>query len=544
MSDAHDSAVLIVGAGFAGLGMAIRLKQAGIDFVVLEAAGGVGGTWRDNHYPGCACDVQSHLYSFSFEPWPRWTRDFAPQEEILEYLEHCTDTYDIRPHIRFGSRVSKGRFDEGAGQWELSTTDGRTFRARVVVSGTGPLSRPQLPDIPGLSSFEGKTFHSARWDDAFPLAGKSVAVIGTGASAIQIVPAIAPEVGKLFVYQRTPPWVMPKPDGPIPAWKQRLFSRSSVFQKAARARIYWTRELLALGFVVEPRILGLAEGIGRRYLTRKVADPALRAKLTPTYRLGCKRVVPSNDYLPALQRDNVELVTDGILEVRPHGIVTKDGAERAVDAIVLATGFEAAEQVAPFEVRGRDGRELNEVWRDGAEAYLGTTIAGFPNLFLLVGPNTGLGHSSMIFMIESQVAYVLDAIRTMRARGLKLVDLKPEAQQSYNARIQKRLEGTVWSSGCMSWYLTRTGKNTTIWPGFTFEFRRMTRKWDSSSYEVLADNGPRSALADARAPLRQNGAHGVTGGSAGRWAFVPSRGPVSVSSGAAPGLKPGAPRDR
>jgi cation diffusion facilitator CzcD-associated flavoprotein CzcO len=486
MADAHDCSVLIVGAGFAGLGMAIRLKQAGIDdFVVLEAADGVGGTWRANHYPGCACDVQSHLYSFSFEPWPRWTRDFAPQKEILEYLEHCTDRYGIRPHIRFGSRVSKGRFDERAGEWELSTTDGRTFRARVVVSGTGPLSRPQQPDIPGLSSFEGKTFHSARWDDTFPLAGKSVAVIGTGASAIQIVPAIAPEVGKLFVYQRTPPWVMPKPDGPIPAWKQRLFARSSVFQKAARARIYWTRELLALGFVVEPRILGLAEGFGRSYLARKVADPALRARLTPTYRLGCKRVLPSNDYLPALQRDNVELVTDGIREVRPHGIVTKDGTERAVDAIVLATGFEAAEQVAPFEVRGRDGRELDEVWRDGAEAYLGTTISGFPNLFLLIGPNTGLGHSSMIFMIESQVAYVLDAIRTMRARGLKLVNLEPEAQKRYNARIQKRLEGTVWSSGCMSWYLTRTGKNTTIWPGFTFEFRLKTRKWDAESYEQV-----------------------------------------------------------
>jgi len=499
MAEANDCSVLIVGAGFAGLGMAIRLKQAGIDdFVVLEAATGVGGTWRDNHYPGCACDVQSHLYSFSFEPWPRWTRDFAPQKEILEYLEHCTDKYGVRPHIRFGARVNKGRFDERSGEWELTTTDGRTFRARVVVSGTGPLSRPQLPDIPGLSSFEGKTFHSARWDDSFSLAGKRVAVIGTGASAIQIVPNIAPEVGKLFVYQRTAPWVMPKPDGPIAAWKQALYERAPVFQKAARARIYWTRELLALGFVVEPRILKLAEGLGRRYLARSVADPALRARLTPTYRMGCKRVLPTNEYLPALQRDNVELVTDGIAEVRPHGIVTKDGTERDVDAIVLATGFEAAEQVAPFEVHGRDGRELNEVWRDGAEAYLGTTIAGFPNLFLLIGPNTGLGHSSMIFMIESQVAYVLDAIRTMRARRLKLVDLRAEAQQRYNERIQKRLEGTVWSSGCMSWYLTRTGKNTTIWPGFTFEFRWKTRHFDADAYEML----PLSH--DAR-PSLQNG---------------------------------------
>jgi cation diffusion facilitator CzcD-associated flavoprotein CzcO len=486
MVDARDCSVIIVGSGFAGLGMAIRLKQAGIDdFVILEQADDVGGTWRDNHYPGCACDVQSHLYSFSFEPWPRWTRDFAPRQEILEYLRHCADKYGVRPHVRFGAKVVQARFDERAGEWELSTGDGGTWRARVVVSGTGPLSRPQLPDIAGLSSFEGKTFHSARWDHSFPLAGKTVAVIGTGASAVQLVPRIATEVERLHVFQRTPPWLMPKPDGPIPSWKQALFARAPAAQKAARARIYWTRELLALGFVVEPRILKLAEGLGRRYLKKSVADPALRAKLTPSYRLGCKRVVPSNDYLPALQRPNVELVTEGIAEVRPHGIVTKDGVERPVDAIVLATGFEAAEQVAPFEVLGRDGRDLNEVWSGGAEAYLGVTIAGFPNLFLLVGPNTGLGHSSMVFMIESQVAYVVDAIRTMRARGLKLVALKAEAQRRYNERIQERLKSSVWSSGCMSWYLTRSGKNTTIWPGFTFEFRLRTRRFDAGSYDLV-----------------------------------------------------------
>lgn len=483
---ADECSVLIVGSGFAGLGMAIRLKQAGIDdFVVLEQADEVGGTWRDNQYPGCACDVQSHLYSFSFEPWPRWTRDFAPQQEILQYLKHCVDKYGIGPHLRFGAKVVQARFDEGAGRWELTTAAGKTWRAHVVVSGTGPLNRPQLPDIPGLSSFEGKTFHSAKWDRSYALAGKSVAVIGTGASAVQIVPNIAAEVERLYVFQRTPPWLMPKPDGPIPAWKQALFTRAPAAQRAARAGIYWTRELLALGFVVEPRILKLAEGLGRRHVARNVADRALRAKLTPSYRLGCKRVVPTNDYLPALQRPNVELVTDGIARVVPGGIVTKDGVERAVDAIVLATGFEAAEQVAPFEVRGRDGRELNQAWSAGAEAYLGTTIAGFPNLFLLIGPNTGLGHSSMIFMIESQLAYVVDAIRTIRARGLKLVDLKPEAQRRYNARLQERLKGTVWSSGCMSWYLTRSGKNTTIWPGFTFEFRLRTRRFDAGSYELV-----------------------------------------------------------
>lgn len=487
--------VLIVGAGFAGLGMAIRLKQAGIhDFTVLEQASDLGGTWRDNHYPGAACDVQSHLYSYSFEPWPEWTRDFAPQPEILRYLEHCADKYGVRPHIRFGTRVARARYDERAGLWEVVTADGRTLRARVLVSGCGPLSRPQLPDIPGLAAFAGKMFHSARWDHAFSLAGKRVAVIGTGASAIQIVPSIAPEVGKVLVYQRTPPWIVPKPDGPIAPWKQRLYRRLPAAQKLARQRIYWTRELFALGFVVEPRLMKLGERYGRKYLRESVRDPALREKLVPSYTMGCKRVLPTNDWYPALQRPNVEVVTERIAEVRPRGIVTRDGVEREVDAIVLATGFEAAEQVAPFEVRGRGGRELDDVWRDGAEAYLGTTVAGFPNLFLLVGPNTGLGHTSMVFIIESQIAYVLDAVRTMRARRLKSVEVRPEVQARYNADLQRRLGDTVWMSGCMSWYLTRTGKNTTLWPGFTFEYRLRTRRFDARAYDL----SPRGAVASSR----------------------------------------------
>ena len=498
------SSILIVGSGFAGLGMAIRLKQAGIeDFVLLEQADDVGGTWRDNHYPGCACDVPSQLYSFSFEPWPSWTRDFAPQKEILEYLRHCADKYGIRPHIRFGARVVRSGWDEAGGAWEVTTSDGETRRARVVVSGCGPLSRPQLPDIPGLASFEGKTFHSARWDHTFPLEGKTVAVVGTGASAVQIVPAIAPKVGKLLVYQRTAPWVMPKPDGPIPAWKRRLYTRVPAAQNAARKGIYWSREMLALGFVVEPRIMKLGERLARRFLARSVADPVLRAKLTPSYTMGCKRILPTNSYLPALQRENVDLVTDGIAEVRAHTIVSKDGTERAVDAIVLATGFEAAEQVAPFEVRGRGGRELNDVWRDGAAAYLGTAVTGFPNMFLLVGPNTGLGHSSMVFMIESQVAYVLDAVKKMRALGLKAVDVKASTQARYNVRLQERLKGTVWSSGCMSWYLTRSGKNTTIWPGFTFEFRLRTRRFDVGSYDQVKQS---KADGVAQVPAAANGA--------------------------------------
>ncbi len=498
-----DPYVLIIGSGFAGLGMAIRLKQAGIDdFVVLEQSSSLGGTWRDNHYPGAACDVQSHLYSFSFEPWPEWSREFAPQKEILAYLEHCADKYGVRPHIRFGARVTRARWDEAESVWEVETSDGDTIRARVLVPGCGPLSRPVMPDIPGLEGFQGKIFHSARWDHSFALEGKTVAVVGTGASAIQIVPTIAPRVGKLFVYQRTAPWLMPKPDGEIPPWKRAAFRRLPAAQKLARQRIYWTRELMALGFVVEPRIMKLGERLGKRYLRNKVADPVLREKLTPGYTMGCKRVLPTNDYLPALQRPNVELVTSHIAEVRAHSIATKDGVERAVDAIVLATGFEAAEQVAPFEIRGRGGRELNEVWTDGAEAYLGTSVAGFPNLFMLIGPNTGLGHTSMIFMIESQVAYVLDAVKRMRARDLASVEVRPDAQAVYNAEMQRRLANTVWASGCMSWYLTRTGKNTTLWPGFTFEFRWRTRRFDAGAYDEKAFS-PKEAPTRRRSPPRR-----------------------------------------
>jgi cation diffusion facilitator CzcD-associated flavoprotein CzcO len=477
--------ILVVGTGFAGLGMAIRLKQAGIhDFTVLEQGAEVGGTWRDNHYPGAACDVPSHLYSFSFEPNPTWTRTFANQKEILAYLIHCADKYGVRSHIRFGTSVTASTYDDKTGMWTVETNGGETFRARVVVSGCGGLSRPGKPQIPGLESFEGAKFHSARWDHSFDLTGKRVAIIGTGASAVQIVPAIAPKVGQLFVYQRTPPWIMPKPDDPIPEKTRDLLARAPFLQKLARAGQYWPREIFAYGFTREPRILKLGEKIARRYLERKVKDPALRAKLTPSYKLGCKRVLPTNDYYPALQRENVELVTDGIAEVRPHGILSNDGTERAVDAIILATGFEAAEAVAPFEVRGRGGRDLGTTWKDGAEAYLGTSVAGFPNMFLLVGPNTGLGHTSMVFMIESQIAYVLDAIKTMRKQGLASVEVREDVQTRFNAELHARFPRTVWASGCVSWYQTRSGKNTTLWPGFTVEYRLRTRKFDAGSYTV------------------------------------------------------------
>jgi cation diffusion facilitator CzcD-associated flavoprotein CzcO len=488
-TEASRDSIAIVGAGFAGLGMGIRLKQAGFeDFVIYEQAPGVGGTWRANHYPGAACDVESHLYSFSFEPRPGWTRAFAPQAEILSYLEHCADKYGLRPHLRLNTAVVGADFDEATNRWRLRTSDGQVSEVRVVIVGAGGLSRPAYPEIPGLQAFKGKVMHSARWDGDYPLEGKTVAVIGTGASAVQIVPAIAGRVGRLHVFQRTPPWILPKRDHTISPGTQKRYERAPWLQRLARFGIYWQHELLALGFVLFPWLLRLGQWPARWFLKRSVPDPALRARLTPHYTLGCKRILPSNDYLPALQRPNVELVTEGIAEIREHGVATRDGKERPVDVLILATGFQAAEAVAPFEIHGRGGRELNEAWRQGAEAYLGTTISGFPNAFMIVGPNTGLGHSSMILMIESQMQYISSCLQLMRSRGLQTVDVRPEAQQSYNRQLQARLAKSVWSTGgCMSWYLTRSGRNTTLWPGFTFEFRYRTRRFDPNNYQLASE---------------------------------------------------------
>ena len=352
-----DLPILIVGTGFAGIGLAIRLKQAGFkNFTLLERADDIGGTWRDNHYPGAACDIESHLYSFSFEPYPSWSRMYAPQAEILAYLRHCVDKYGLRPHLRLRTEVTAARFDEPTGQWEVHTADGQRLPARVVILACGGLSRPARPAIPGLAQFEGPCFHSARWDHDYALAGKTVAVIGTGASAIQLVPQIAPEVGRLHVFQRTPPWILPKRDRNIlPAERERL-RRRPLLQRLTRLGQYVVHELAAVAFVREPRILKLAERLARRYIQARVADPVLRDKLMPSYAMGCKRILISNDYYPALQRANVELVTAAIREVRAHSIVTADGQERAVDAIILATGFQAAEACAPFPIQGRARR--------------------------------------------------------------------------------------------------------------------------------------------------------------------------------------------
>ena len=494
--------ILIVGAGFAGLGMGIRLRQAGLDnFLILEQASGLGGTWYDNRYPGAACDVPSHLYSYSFEDNPNWSREYASQREILSYLERCADKYGVRPHMRFRRKVIGARFDEGRGMWSVQTEDGRTYTARVLIMSCGALSRPAYPQLAGLSTFAGPVFHTARWRSDVSLEGKRVGVIGTGASAVQIVPELAKSTQALSVFQRTPGWMLPKADHAIPEAARARFAKHRWLQKVARLFRYLRLESVAPVFVRTPKWLELGrmlERIALRYLDEAVPDPGLRAKLTPEYRIGCKRILLSNDYFAALQRDNVELVTSSIREVTASGITTADGCEHPFDVLVLATGFQAAETYAPFAIRGRGGQELNERWKDGAEAYLGTTVPGFPNLFTLAGPNTSLGHNSVVYMIESQFAYVLDAIQTLRTRALKSLEVQQPVADAYNRRVQRRLARSVWvTGGCASWYKTKQGKVTTLWPGFTFEFRWLTRRFDVESYalEPLAKAEPARRVA-------------------------------------------------
>ncbi|TGK02903.1 NAD(P)/FAD-dependent oxidoreductase [Leptospira langatensis] len=483
--------VLIIGTGFAGLCMGIRLKKAGIgSFVILEKGNGVGGTWRENTYPGAACDVQSHLYSFSFAPKSNWSRLFGPQREILDYMNDCTDRFGIRSHIRTNVEVNGARFDEKLGIWEISTANGEVYKAKAVVSGTGGLSRPVLPNIKGIDTFKGAKFHSAKWDHNYNLEGKTVAVIGTGASAIQIVPTIAPIVGTLKLFQRTPPWIIPKPDAQIGSSVKGIFKFIPPLRWLFRKAIYWINEIGVIAFAINPKLMKIIEKFAKNFIAKSIPNPELRQKLTPTYTIGCKRILLSNDYYPALNRENVELVTDGIEEITASGVKTKDGKEHKVDAIIFATGFQAAEAVSPFEIRGRNGQLLSDAWEDGAEAYLGTTISGFPNLFMIVGPNTGLGHSSMILMIESQVQYALQGIRYLRKKNIKFMDVRKDVQDRFNAEIQDRLSRSVWTTGgCVSWYNTSTGRNTTLWPGFTFEFKARTFFLRSKDYEFVRVDG-------------------------------------------------------
>jgi cation diffusion facilitator CzcD-associated flavoprotein CzcO len=488
MGNRYETGVVIVGTGFSGLGMAIQLKKAGRDdFVVLEKAHDVGGTWRDNTYPGCACDIQSHMYSFSFEQNPDWTRSYSPQQEIWDYLRRVTEKYHVREHIRFGTEMTSARWDAEDKRWHLRARNGDEYVTRFLVSGIGALHIPQIPELPGLPDFKGETFHSATWNHDYDLRGKRVAVLGTGASSIQFVPEIAPEVQSLTLFQRTPPWIMPKPDFAIPGWAKRLFRAVPATQRVFRDAIYWLLEARAIGFNGRPGVMKLAERIAKRHMARQIADPELRRKLTPKYTMGCKRVLVSNDYFPALARDNVQVVTSGVAQVREHSVVAADGTEHEVDAIIFGTGFHVTDAFDYLDVVGINGVNLAKQWQNqGIQTHKGITVSGFPNLFFLLGPNTGLGHNSVVFMIESQIRYVAEAIGIVERSRAGALNVRPEVQDEFNEQIQRKLARGVWSQGgCDSWYLDAMGVNRTVWPGYTWRYWLETRKVDPADFELI-----------------------------------------------------------
>jgi cation diffusion facilitator CzcD-associated flavoprotein CzcO len=481
----HIHEVAIVGAGFGGLGMAIRLKQRGMDdFVVIERGDDVGGTWWANSYPGCQCDIPSNLYSFSFAPNPHWDRAYPMRDQILEYLHDCTDRFGIRPHVHLRSELMGARWVADGRHWELETSTG-PLAARVLIAAPGLLSEPFIPVLPGIERFAGNAFHTAEWDHSDDLTGKRVALLGSGATAVQVVPEIQPIVSRLHLFQRTPPWVIPHMDHPVAGAMRDLYRRVPQMQKLSRAWIYGLRETMVMGIVHNRRWVKAQELNARLHLRRQVADPALRERLTPDYDIFCKRIILSSRWYPAIQEPNVDLVTSGVREVREHSIVDGDGVEREIDALIFATGFKPAELPIAERIHGRDGRSLAERWNGSPEAYLGTTVAGFPNLLFLYGPNLNTGHTSIVYMLESQIAYALDALDTMRRTGAAEFDVRPGAQAAYNEKLQERLAGTVWNTGgCSSWYLDRNGRNSIQWPGFTFEYRRRTKRFDPEAYRL------------------------------------------------------------
>jgi len=487
--------VAIIGAGFSGLCMAIKLKEAGrTNFRVFEKAADIGGTWYLNRYPGCACDVPSHLYSFSFDQNSHWSRAYSPAPEIWRYQKATAEKHGVMPFIRCNAEVARAEYDEDAQLWRLTLASGESVVARALVAGAGILHVPFHPTIKGAESFAGKTMHTANWDDAYDLAGKRVAVIGTGASAVQLVPAIAGQAGHLDVYQRTPGWVIPRMDYDFKETSKTRFARFPFLQRLFRNLIYWRAEMLAYGFTQNVKVIARFQKLAETYLEKAVPDPALRAKLTPDFPLGCKRVLISDDYYPALQRENVEVITDAISEIRSNGVVTADGRLREADAILYATGFRVTDWLSHVDIRGKGGRRLIDDWKDGASAYYGVAVNGFPNMFLLLGPNTGLGHNSVVFMIEAQVRYALDCMTWLWA-GAGSVEVKAEIQDAFNKDLAQRMKRTVWMSGCKSWYLNANGTNSTLWPGFTVTYWWKTRAAAKRDFEIAPAVVPQKVAA-------------------------------------------------
>ena len=476
--------IVIIGTGFAGMGMAIKLKESGRDdFIILEKAHDVGGTWRDNTYPGCECDIPSHMYSFSYELNNDWSKSFSGQPEIWAYMRKVADEKNLREKIDFGVEVKGASWDEDASLWTINT-NGETYVARVLVAGVGGLHLPNIPEVKGADAFEGPMFHSAAWDHGVDLKGKKVVVIGTGASAIQFVPIIASEVDELTVFQRTPAWVLPKKDKPISSLKKTAFAKVPGATRAYRNALYWGLESRAIAFNGHLNVLPLAEKIVTRYLRKAIPDDELRAKLTPNYRLGCKRVLQSNTYYPTFLRDNVELNTAGVAEIVSDGVIDAQGVKHDADVVIWGTGFHVIDAFDYLDIKGREGRNLATQFKeDGVETYLGMTIHGFPNLYFMLGPNTALGHNSVVFMIEQQTKFIIKMLDEMQRRGAAAAEATLVAQTEFNADVQKRVSKGIWTTGgCTSWYLDSHGKNRTIWPKFTFQYWWETRKINAPDF--------------------------------------------------------------
>ncbi len=487
---------VIVGAGFGGLCMAIKLRDAGIEnFVILEKFGEVGGTWRDNTYPGAACDVQSHMYSFSFAGKPDWSYRYGGQQEIRNYIENTTDEYGIRPFIRFHQEVNGAHFDENRGVWTVTTKNGDVYTTRHFVLATGPLHEPSYPDIPGLDKFQGKVFHSARWDHDYDLHGKNVVSIGTGASAIQYVPEVAKQAGKLHVMQRTPAWIIPRDTRTYPEIEKKIFRRFPLLRKLHRARLYWTNESRVWP-VFHPSLAKGLQQLTKLFIRREVKDKETVRKLTPSYTMGCKRILISNDYYPTFNRDNVDLHTSGIAEIRENSVITRDGEELPADCIILGTGFvvDPRQYMRDFEITGRKGHRLQDDWADASRAYLGITVPNYPNFYLLVGPNTGLGHNSIIFMIECQVRYIIECLQLLNDKQADYIDTHQEALDAFDEEVQNNIEGTVWTSGCQSWYQQEDGRNVALWPFSTWKYWLRTRRVDTRKHRFV--QCPASASAE------------------------------------------------
>jgi len=483
--------VAIVGAGVSGLGMGIQLLKAGEkNFRIFDKGHDVGGTWRDNTYPGCGCDVKSSLYSYSFEPWAEWSNSYAKQGEIYKYLRHCATKYGVYPHIQFKTGINAANYDEQTGVWTLTTDQGEHIRAKNVVTAVGPFSAPKVAAFEGADQFKGKTVHTAAWDHSVDLQGKRVGLIGTGATAVQVGPAIADQVKNLTVFQRTANWIMPRPDRTIEEAEKAVNRKAPLNMKLNRLGVYWFNELTAPFLILKYDFFkAQPQKMASSYLARKVKDPVLRKKLTPTFKFGCKRVLVSSDWYPTMQKEHVHLETNGIDRITPKGIRTSDGTEHELDVIIYATGYEVRHTGAPIEAKGVGGASLNEKWKEGSEAYQGIATAGFPNMYFLVGPFTGPGHTSVIAYAEAQIGYVIQAIKLRNQRKLKAISVKPEVENRFVGNMDGRSEHTVWKSGCASWYLSPNGRNNTLYPGLNAEYRMRLARFNPSNYVLVSSSG-------------------------------------------------------